>query len=142
MRPPVIASSAADVNSGVCRATPVSRRAASSTSAAVGNATGSSTALMTGNGSAAVASQARPFGAATLWCYAMRLVKPAGGVGQHGVHLAGVGSQVVAGHSRTAIAPRNIVEEPFEFVNVVLNGLAKLRIGPIFVAYFLKCPLS
>src|ERR1700720_4838789 len=99
MRPPVIASRAAEVKSGVCKATPASRRAASSTSAAVGNASGSSTALISRNGNAPVAPQARPFGA-QLASYAggpATLVEAAGGVRQHRVDLAGIGGQIVPG---------------------------------------------
>src|SRR5260370_35913468 len=62
------------------------------------------------------------------------LIKSAGGVGQHGVHLAGVGGQVVARPNRTAIAARDIVEQPLEFVQVGLNGLATLRLAIDFVS--------
>src|SRR5262249_59563472 len=60
MRPPVLASRPAEVKSGVCRATPVRRQAASSTSAAAGKVNGVSTALISRNGNAAIATQARP----------------------------------------------------------------------------------
>src|SRR5690348_3598875 len=140
MRPPVIASSTAEVKSGVCRAIPASRRTAASTSAAVGNASGVSTALIGTNGSAAIAPQARPFEALEIGAPVETgsLVEAPGGVRQHGVDLAGVGGQVVAGDGRSAITARNIIEQPFELVNIVFDGLLELRIGAVFATDFFE----
>src|SRR5262249_61433242 len=44
-------------------------------------------------------------------------------------------------HRGNAIAARYIVEQPLEFVNIVLDRLTKIRIGPVFTAYLLKCAL-
>src|SRR5690349_6513674 len=69
------------------------------------------------------------------------LVEAASRVRQHGVNLAGVGSQVIAGNCRTTIAARDIVEQPFELVNVMFDGLPEVRIGSVLAADLLKCPL-
>src|SRR6516164_839942 len=69
------------------------------------------------------------------------LVEPAGGVRQHGVDLAGIGGQIIACDCRIPIAARNVVKEPFKFVDVMFHCLAKLRIGAVLVANFLECPL-
>src|ERR1700722_5177078 len=62
------------------------------------------------------------------------LVEPSGGICQQRVDLAGVRRQVIARYGRPAISPRDIVEQPLEFVDIVLDGGAELGIRPVFVA--------
>ena len=59
-------------------------------------------------------------------------------MGQHGVDLAGIGGQVVAGDDRPPIAARYVVKQPFKFMNVVFDGLPEVRIGTVFAAYFFE----
>src|SRR5262249_21669846 len=70
-----------------------------------------------------------------------RLIESARGVGPHCVNFSRIGTQIVSCHRGTAIAARFIVEQPLEFVNIVLDRLTKIRIGPVFTAYLLKCAL-
>src|ERR1700733_15520085 len=152
-----MASSAAEVRSGVWSATPARRRAASSTSAAVGSATGASIAPTMGTTPAPMLAPTAAFATVAPRLHhkqghsrrgiARRLtrtarrdasVEAARGMCQHGVDLAGIGNEIIAGHCRTAIAPRNIVEQPFELVDVVLDGLAKFGIGSVLVANFVE----
>ena len=66
------------------------------------------------------------------------LVEPSGGVRQHGVDLAGVRREVIAHHRRAAVAARNILQEPLEFVDVLLDGLPELGIGAVLAANFIE----
>ena len=57
------------------------------------------------------------------------LLEPSRGMRQHGVHLAGVRSQVVARHRSAAFAARHVVEQPLELVDILLDGLPELGVG-------------
>src|SRR5437764_1759707 len=70
------------------------------------------------------------------------LIEAPGGVRQHGVDLAGIGGQVVAGHGRSAITARNVVEQAFELVDIMFDGLPELRIGAVFAADFFERSLA
>src|ERR1700692_1824669 len=111
-------SSATERKSGVCKATPAKRRAASSTSAAVGSATGAS-----------MAATVAPLLCCKQGLAGPVLVEPARGMRQHGVDPVGIRRQIVARHGRATIAARDIVEQPLKFVDVMLHGLAEFGIG-------------
>src|ERR1051326_1033321 len=72
----------------------------------------------------------------------LALLEPSRRVRQHGVDLAGVGGQVIARHSGAAVAARHVVEQAFELMDVVLDGLPEFRIAAVFVANLLERPLA
>src|SRR5580704_17184705 len=66
------------------------------------------------------------------------LVESSRRVRQHGVDLAGVRGEIIARHGRAAIAARDVVEEPLELMDIVLDGLPELGIGAVLVADFIE----
>ena len=66
------------------------------------------------------------------------LVETAGGVRQQGVDLAGIRGQVIAQHGRPAIAALDVLQQPFELVNVLFDGLPEFGIGAVFAANFVE----
>ena len=60
------------------------------------------------------------------------LLEAPSGMREHRVDLAGVGGEIVARHRRTALAARNVVDEPLELVDVLLHGLPELGVAAIF----------
>jgi hypothetical protein len=147
-----MASSAAEVRSGVCKATPARRRAAASTSAAVGKETG----LPWRDGSAAIARQASP--RRFRPCRRVTIARPRrcrrAAAASHAANaLTGrtVRRRAPAwcrpcrcprsgncAPRRAAIAARDVVEQPLELVDVLFDGLPEFRIGAIFAADFVE----
>ena len=61
---------------------------------------------------------------------------------QHGIDLAGVRSEIVPDHRGAAVAARHVVEQAFELVDIMLDGLPEFRIGAVFAANFVECLLA
>ena len=70
------------------------------------------------------------------------LIEPAGGMRQHSVDLACVRRQIIAHDRRAAITARDIVEQPLELVDILLDSLPELGIAAVFAANLVECLLA
>src|SRR5947207_2398704 len=61
-------------------------------------------------------------------------LEAAGGVGEHGVDLAGLRGQIRARHHRAAVVARDVIEQPLELADVAVDRLLELAVAAIALA--------
>src|SRR5215216_4878831 len=62
------------------------------------------------------------------------LLEPSGGVGQHGVDLAGLGDEIAARRGGSAFVARDLVEQPLEFRNIAVDGVLEVAVAAVALA--------
>src|SRR5262249_14161174 len=62
------------------------------------------------------------------------LFEPAGRVGQHGVDLPGVRSEICTRHHLLVVVAPDFAEKPFELADIPIDNLAELAVGLIALA--------
>src|SRR5262249_62422693 len=63
-----------------------------------------------------------------------RSIEATSRMGQHGIDLAGFRREVGSCHHLSTIVARNLVEQPFEFVDVTIHGVLELAVRAILLA--------
>src|SRR5262245_15006957 len=63
-------------------------------------------------------------------------------MGQHGIDLASFRREIGSCHHLSAIVARNLVEQPFEFIDVTIHGLLELAVHAILLADVVECLLT
>src|SRR5260370_40212019 len=78
--------------------------------------------------------QKRRAEARLLFAAGRPLLEAAGGVGQHGVALAGLRGEIGARHPRAAVVARDVLEQPLELADVAVDRLLEIAVAAIALA--------
>src|SRR5436190_633420 len=63
-----------------------------------------------------------------------RLIEPSGGVGQHGVDLAGLRGEIGARQRLAAIVARDLLEQPLELADIAVDRAHEVAVGAVLAA--------